>query len=195
MRRAQKNLFDYFDRKDTKKRYARTEHGGAPTKGKRKLERPLSTKKWIHLILRSDRAKGPMSFLVPKNKLFIQQTLKAKAKKFGVTIGDLANVGNHLHIKIKITSRGMFQKFLKSITTLIARKLTGARRGKPFGRFWLGLAYTRVLMSYTEELNLQGYFIANRLEGGNSREARERFLKRYNDWVYKVRNKNRFSSA
>jgi hypothetical protein len=186
----QKTLFDYFDQKQTKKNYARTEHGGGLAVGRRKLHRPLSTKKWIHLILSSDKAKGPLSFLVPKNKLIIQQVLKGKSKKFGVVIGDQANVGNHLHIKFKMTSRETFQKFLKSVTTLIARKLTGARRGRPFGRFWRGLAYTRVLTSYTEELNLRGYFIANRLEGGSTTAARERFLKIHRDWV-----RNRFSSA
>lgn len=117
----------------------------------------------------------------------IQRVLKDKAKKFGVGIADQANVGNHLHLKIRIASRESFQKFLKSVTNLIARKVTGARKGKPFGRFWQGLAFTRVLMSYTEELNLRGYIMANRLEAATSPAARERFLKRFNAWVYRER--------
>jgi REP element-mobilizing transposase RayT len=183
MRSKQSNLFD----KDTKKRYNRTSHGGAPTKGKRKLERPLSSKQWIHLVLKSDKAKGHMSFLNPKHKIFVEQLLKEKASKFGVRIADQVNVGNHVHLKIRIHSRELFQKFLKSVTTLIARKVTGARKGKPFGRFWQNLAYTRVLKSYIEELNLRGYFQANLVEASMGYEARERALKRFNKWVYEER--------
>lgn len=134
-----------------------------------------------------------MSFLQPKNRFFIEKLLKEKAKKFGVVIGDEANGGNHLHLKIKAASREAFQKFLKSITSLIARKLTGARRGRPFGKFWDYLAHTRVLMSHTEELNLRGYLMANRLEAAKSYKAREKFLKDHRKWVYVDR--KGFSSA
>ena len=174
----------FFDKK-TKKRYNRTQHGGMSTKGKRKLERPLSGKKWIHLVLKSDKAKGALSLLTPKNEIGVERIVKSKARKFGVVIGDYANVGSHLHLKIKVTTRENFQKFLKAITNLIARFVTGARKGKPFGRFWRDLAFTRVLKSYREEINLRGYFIANRLEGKKSYAAREKFLGKFNDWVYR----------
>lgn len=187
MRTKQTSLFDYFDTKETRKRYGRTQHGGATGKGHRKLERPLSTRKWIHLVLKSDKARGKLSFLTPTNKILIQRILKEKAKKFGVSLADQANVGNHLHLKVRITSRESFQKFLKSITTLIARKITGARKGKPFGRFWQGLAFTRVLTSRTEELNLMGYIMANRIEAATSVETRDKFLRRFNSWVYRER--------
>ncbi|MGZ3721665.1 MAG: hypothetical protein ACXVA9_01960, partial [Bdellovibrionales bacterium] len=121
------------------------------------------------------------------NKISVQKIIKDKAKKFGVSIADQANVGNHIHLKIRITSREGFQKFLKAITTLIARKVTGARKGKPFGRFWQNLAFTRVLKSYTEELNLRGYFEANRAEAEYGPQARERMLKVFNKWVYQER--------
>ena len=158
MRSKQQNLFDHFDLKQTRRRYGRTQHGGASTKGHRKLERPLSTKRWIHLVLKSDKAKGFLSFLHAKNKTWVEGILRAKAKKFGVRIDQMVNMGNHFHLKIKISSREGMGQFLKSTTTQIARKLTGARRGKPFGRFWQGLAFTRVLMSSLEELHLRGYF-------------------------------------
>jgi hypothetical protein len=184
MRSRQTSLFEYFAEPKTKKRYGRTQHGGLPTLGARKLERPLSTRKWIHMVLKSDKAKGTMSFLTPTNKIFIERLLREKSKKFGVVIGDQANAGNHLHLKLRIQSRGNFQKFLKSITSLIARKVTGARRGRKFGRFWQGLAFTRVLTSRTEELNLTGYIMANRLEAATSPRKRDEFLKRFNHWVY-----------
>lgn len=183
----QKNLFEYFDLKETKRRYGRTCHGGVGTKGRRKLERPLSTSKWIHLVLKSDKAKGALSFLNAKNQPFVENTLRNKAKSHGVRIAELVNVGNHLHLKIKIASRRAFQSFLRAVTTLIARHLTGATRGKPFGRFWQGLAFTRVLRTSLEELNLRGYLEANRREAAHGHAARADYLKNFNRWVYRER--------
>jgi hypothetical protein len=179
MREKQFSLFD----DQTKKRYNRTTHGGTVNQGQRKLERPLSTRKSIHLVLKSDKAKGKFSFLNPHNKLLINRILKEKSRKFGVTINDQANVGNHLHLKLRITSRETFQKFLISVTGLIARKITGARKGKPFGRFWQGLAFTRVVRTKLEEIYLNNYLWANRSEANIAPAARDRILKAFNEWV------------
>lgn len=183
----QSNLFDYYNTSETRQRYGRTQHGGSETKGHRKLERPLSTKRAIHLVLKSNKAKGSLSFLHAKNKIAVESILRTKAHKFGVKIAEFANVGNHLHLKIKITSRQTFGSFLKSVTTLIARQVTGARRGKPFGKFWQGQAFTRILVSKFEELNLFGYIKANQIEATQSKSARENYLKRFNAWVYRER--------
>ncbi len=170
--------------KSQSKRYSRRVHGHMINSGKRKLERPLSTKAWLHLTLKSNKAKGHLSFLTGRNKAIIRTVLLEKAKKFGVLVADQANVGNHLHLKIKIQSRESFQNFLRSITALIARKITGAKRGKKFGRFWDGLAFTRVLMSFKEEAILRGYFVANRLEATKGYLAREKVRREFNDYIY-----------
>ncbi len=183
----QASLFDYFDTKQTRKRYGRTIHGGAKTSGHRKLERPLSTRKWLHLILKSDKARGELSFLQAKNQTYIQKLIQSKAKKFGIKVAQQANVGTHLHLKIKISSRENFQKFLKSLTTLIARFVTGAKKGKPFGKFWQGLAFTRVLCSAKENWILDGYIAANRMEANEGRLQREVFLSQFQNWLYKER--------
>ncbi|MCC7405694.1 MAG: transposase [Bdellovibrionales bacterium] len=187
MKAKQSNLFDYFDTRQTRLRYGRTHHGGVETKGHRKLERPLSTTRPIHLVLKSHKAKGSLSFLTHQNKPVVETIIREKARKFGVRICQFANVGNHLHLKIRIASRPLFQAFLVSVTTLIARTLTGARRGKKFGRFWQGQAFTRVLVSRREELNLFGYIKANQIEGRGSTEARELYLEKFHRWVYRER--------
>jgi REP element-mobilizing transposase RayT len=180
MRNAQLQLFD----KQSKKRYTRTAHGGSLALGKRKLERPLSSKEWIHLVLKSDKAKGSLSLLSMNHKPAIVRIIEDKAQKFGVKIADQVYMRDHVHLKIRIHSRPLFQKFLRAITTLIARKVTGARRGKPFGKFWQGLAFTRVLKSYKEELMLRGYFHANRVEKELGFKARERSLERHKQWLF-----------
>jgi REP element-mobilizing transposase RayT len=99
------------------------------------------------LVLKSERATGELSLLRPQHRQFVRYTLVSKAKKFGILIGESVNMGNHIHLRLKASSRLGFQNFLRSVTTGIARKVTGARRGKKFGRFWQGLAYTRVIQT------------------------------------------------
>ncbi len=69
------------------------------------------------------------------------------------------------------------------MTTVISRFVTGARKGKPFGKFWDSLAYTRVVTSKKEELQLRGYIEANQMEASVSKSVRFQFLKDFNDWV------------
>lgn len=165
----------------------RRTHGGMGTKGKRKEARPFSAKKWTHLILKSQRAKGSWSLLSPKNRVYIEQLILEKAKRFQVKVDHFVNVGNHIHLKIKAAQKKDFQNFLKSITCLIARFVTGAKRGSPKGRFWQGLAFTRILTSYFEEKNLERYLKGNEIEALFGRSARDNFLKDFNQWVYRAR--------
>lgn len=185
--KTQLNLFDYHKTKDTKRKYGRTWHGGSETKSHRKNYRPLSEKKWTHLVLKSHKAKGSWSFLTPKNQILIRQILKEKANKWGIQISEVVNVGNHLHIKLKFKYREGFQNFLRSVTALIARKITKARRGVKTGKFWQGLAFTRVIKTRLEEMQLKGYFKANRVQAAKGTLAREEFLDKFNAWVYRLR--------
>ncbi len=188
MRTTQRNLFDQLQSPSEKRAQARRyKHGGELSKGKRKLRRPLATKSWIHLILESDRAKGKLSMLAERNAKWIDQLVRTKAKKFGVEIKDLVNMGNHIHFEIRIINRRSFQNFLRSITSLIARHVTGARKGVKFGKFWGALAYTRVLTSYLEITQLEKYFMANRVQLRRGYAARTRYLDSANEWIRSLR--------
>ena len=160
-------------------------HGGVRTKGSRKEERPLSFKDAIHLVVKSKKAIGSCSFYTHKND--IKDIIDKYALKCGVVIKDYVNMGNHLHIKVKITERKLFAKFLRIVTGLIARLVTGARKGKSFGRFWDGIPFTRIVKTAFEELQLKGYFRANRVEKEHGYKAREEFLQKFNAWVYQLR--------
>lgn len=176
MRSAQRSLFDKLETKSQKRAQSRRlRHGGDSSIGKRKLARPLATKKWIHLTLKSDLARGHRSLL--HYSKWIDSILTIKAKKFGLEIRDFVNMGNHLHIKLRAVSRIGFQNFLRSVTSLIARKVTGARKGKPFGKFWNSLAFTRVLTTSFEVLDLSYYFEANRVHLRKGKISRESCLR------------------
>jgi REP element-mobilizing transposase RayT len=183
----QKNLFQTLSPSTQRQLKARRTHGGQPTRGRRKLKRPLQPGKWTHLVLKSKKASGLLSLLTAKNKIFVQRLLYAKAKQFGVRIDDFVNMGNHLHIKLKFSHADQFRGFLRAISGRIARQITQARRGHKFGRFWDGLAFTRILTSSLEALHLKGYFEGNRYERDVAPVIREGYLSDLNMWMRKLR--------
>ena len=154
-------------------KYSR-EHGGDLNLGRRKEMRPLDRKKVIHVTMRAGKARGPLSFRTRRNFVFIADTVRSKAEKFGVKVQSWANVGNHLHLQVRMRSRKEFGQFLKAMTGTIARHVTGARRGKKFGKFWDGLVHTRVLTSKREELSLSRYILLNQVEGEYGTWARQK---------------------
>lgn len=160
-------------------------HGGVSLKKRRKIKRPLIPGLTTHLVLKSSKAQGQLSFY--QHKKLVHALMKEKAKKFFVEIIDSVNMGNHLHIKVRFKDPKRFQQFLKSYTALLARKITGARKEKPFGKFWDGLAYTRVLTSSFEELGLRGYFEGNHRERELGHSERRFYLKRWNEFLYSLK--------
>ena len=50
----------------------REQHGGDVARGRRKVERPISTKTAMHVTLRAERALGRWSFLRKENARFIE---------------------------------------------------------------------------------------------------------------------------
>jgi REP element-mobilizing transposase RayT len=163
----------------------KTVHGGTRTKGSRKTARPLSVKHSMHLVLKAKRAQGTYSLY--KHDRALKNIIAKYAKRYGIVIQDLVNMGNHLHIRLKITRREYFGKFLKTITALIARVVTKAKKGNRFGKFWDALAFTRVLKTRYELLQLRGYFKANRIEHAHGYKARENYLQEFNEWIYRLK--------
>ena len=154
----------------------RTEHGGDLARSKRKVARPFRAKQLVHLVLRSSKAKGKLSFLNAKNATKVESVVKIQANRHFVKVYEFVNVGNHLHLKVRPYTKDGFRNFLRTATALIARAVTGAKKGKPFGIFWDALAYTRVLRTRAEEWTLRRYFAANSYEAEFGQMARETYL-------------------
>jgi REP element-mobilizing transposase RayT len=138
--------------------------GGAYLKNSNPKERrPLSTKKAMHLVVRSTMAKGPLSLL--RNNKKISEILFKQAKDCGVKIYRFANAGNHLHLIILPASRTAFNRFIRSVTGLIARFVLRAQRGMAKGlQFWDLRPFTRIL-EWGKDFNItRDYLLQNTLE-------------------------------
>jgi hypothetical protein len=166
----------------------RRTHGGKVRAGKAKLARPLSTKCWIHTSLKSDVAKGELSLL--RKEKVIQNLLTETAKKCFVELGDAIIMRNHIHLRVRILDRKLFAKFMRVVAGTIAKLVTGAKKGQPFGKFWTQLIWTRILKSSFEFLVLKNYFEGNRIEKEMGYDEREEYLQKTRQYHYNMRYKN-----
>lgn len=123
-----------------------------PVVGMEDLCRPM------HLVLRSTRAKGEWSFRRPRNEALINRIVDKFAVIYGVRVVSMANVGNHLHLQIKLSNRFGYRPFIRAVTSAIAMAVTGVNRWtknqenapgqrtrKKREKFWDYRPYTRVV--------------------------------------------------
>jgi REP element-mobilizing transposase RayT len=132
-----------------------TRHGGSLKKGQRKEARPLDTESPVHITLHSSRAKGAWSFRRPAVDEVLRAELRTRARDYGIKIFEFVNGGSHVHILVHAKSRTAFQGFLRVFAGMVPRRITGARKGKQVGKFWDGLAFTRVVPFGDEFLALR----------------------------------------
>jgi REP element-mobilizing transposase RayT len=156
--------------RDVHAELVRTEHGGSVRRGRRKLERPVSTRRPMHVVLSSHRARGP--WILRKHERAVRDTLRETARRFGVRVYDFTNVGSHLHLLVRTRRRDAFHGFLRSFAGIVARQVTGARRGRPSGRFFSGLAWSRVLVWGPDYLGVRHYVFRNQIEATLGRRVR-----------------------
>jgi REP element-mobilizing transposase RayT len=140
-------------------------------KGRRKIFRPLDRKRPLHIILKSSLARGSKSFV--SNQLVVKSLIEAKAKAYGIKIHGLEIMRDHIHLFVSFKSRVFVQSFMKVTTGLIARAITKAAKGKPFGkRFWDGLAFTRIITGRRDFATMRNYLVKNRIERDEGTEFR-----------------------
>ena len=140
-------------------------HGGEIRKGKRKIARPIDTKRPMHIVLRARKARGVWSFLHKNNKGIIALLLVDVAERFGVKILRYENVGNHIHLLATVKKRKALQNFLRVFPQKVMFAVTGAKKGDPKGKFWDSLVFTRVIHWGKEyHRHIKDYFWKNRME-------------------------------
>ena len=138
----------------------RTEHGGSLCQGKRKELRPITTKKAMHLVFRSDNATKELSFL--KHEGLVRRLIKENAKRFYVQVYEVSINSNHLHFLVRPKSREGFKNFLRAFTGILARKML---KGKPsLSHFWSSTIYSRIIYWGRAFKIAQNYVLQNTLE-------------------------------
>jgi REP element-mobilizing transposase RayT len=106
-----------------------SQFGGALLKGNPKEKRPLTLKTPLHLVLKSQKAFGPSSMLAKAHAKKIDQLVRKQASACGVKIYHFVNVGNHLHLVVRLQDRRLYRVFIRAVSGLIARQVLGTERG------------------------------------------------------------------
>jgi len=156
------------------------------TRAGRRGARPLSTRETMHLVLRSTKAKGDWSFRKPQNEARINRIVDKFSVIYGVRVISMANVGNHLHLQIKLSNRFAYKPFIRAVTAAIAMAVTGRNRwtrsASSKEKFWDCRPFTRVVESFKAWLNLKDYVRINQLEGAGYKRGDARFMLKIEKW-------------
>ena len=163
----------------------RSAYGGdlLKTRAGRARGRPLSTRETMHLVLRSSKAKGEWSFRRPRNENSVNRIIDRFSVRYGVRVISMANVGNHLHMQIKLSNRFGYKPFIRAVTAAIAMTITGRNRWTQTAensgqgeKFWDYRPFTTVVSSLRAVLNLRDYIRINQLEGDGYKRGDARFM-------------------
>jgi REP element-mobilizing transposase RayT len=139
--------------------------GSLLKKSNPKMARPITTKKPMHIVMRSRIAKYDWSFLHYTKRKKIEEIIQKQARTFDIKIYKLAICYNHLHMLIKLQNRESFAKFIKSISGLIAKLVIGGEKGNKKGiKLWDSRPFSRIVEWIRDFLNAKEYVILNKKE-------------------------------
>lgn len=124
-----------------------------------KVKRPLESKLPIHLVLRSKR--GAMR--LPKTFKLVNAAVGEISKRHGVKIYKYANLGNHLHILVKIPSVRRWSAYIRELTGRIAQLVKEQVPSED--TFWLHRPFTRIVRGWRKAYRTaKEYVELNQLE-------------------------------
>ena len=151
--------------------------GGESLVGKRKTVRPLSDKKPIHLVLRSNSVK----VFTPTNKS-LKRLIYNLAEKYSIKIYELALNHNHIHFVIKLKDKELYKFFIRELTSKMALAI---RKKLPHLKTILSLRpWTRILEWKRDFENVINYVILN-IEESMGWVVREKIESKYKNRVKK----------
>ncbi len=137
---AQQMTFNGFEDLGTKR------FGGLHLKGNPRNARPISLSRPIHLVLKSELAKGNRSFLRKTYASRIEASVRRLSKLTNLRVFLFVNAGDHIQLILQIRSRKSFHKFVRALSGHIARIVLDAERGRAQEKkFWIARPFTRIL--------------------------------------------------
>lgn len=126
-------------------------------------KRPVDSKKALHVVLRSSKARGQRSFKNSQHEGKIVDIVQKHAKKNNIRLYSYSNAGNHLHILLRAKERIDYVRFIRTITGLIARVVNSYQKLKE--KFWDGRPFTRIVHFGKRDFEqVKRYLLRNTLE-------------------------------
>jgi REP element-mobilizing transposase RayT len=140
----------------------------------------------MHLVLRSTLARGVWSFVRPRNRDLVNRVLSKHAAVTGVELKGIGNAGNHLHLRIKVSSRKQYFHFIRAVAGELALKIkktpNTAAGLSPNRNFWDRRPFSSIVSSYQYAARLMDYIKINELEGhGHTRAFAKLLVQKWRD--------------
>lgn len=140
--------------------------GGLLKNSHAKTARPLSSKLPIHVVLRSVRCGDDYSMKHPRSFDKVNSCVRLTARKHGVRIYEYANVGNHLHLLLKLRSVHGWKAFIRELTSRISQLVQNRRPHQKHFKFWAQRPFTRIVRGWKRAYReAKDYVLLNELEG------------------------------
>jgi REP element-mobilizing transposase RayT len=159
--------------------------GGRSHQNHPKQPRPFHSKADLHIVMRSEHATGKKSFLAHAKR--VREITNSLAKRSFIELKDFANSGNHLHLIVRARSKPALTTFLKGLSGVLCRLVTGIQRGRAGEKralgysFWDGRPFSRILTTMEIFRAVKNYLELNRFEisAGLPRSLAREVLKDY----------------
>lgn len=126
--------------------------GGETIRGNARSARPLDSKLPIHLTLRASKS----VLRTPKYFGVVERLIAGVARKHGVRVYKHANVGNHMHLVIKIPHVRRWAAFIRELTGRIGLALKSLMGGQ---KLWAFLPHTRVVRGWKKAFGIVKEYI------------------------------------
>ncbi len=148
-----------------------------------KSHRPLDSRKPIHVCFRSKFATGKRTML-GVNQVKVHQLVRRISDRFDVRVVKYANVGNHLHLVVKLpgtimTARRHYAKWVRLLTSRLAFEIGGSKKGRPFvdaagkrSKFWDSIPFSRVIHGQQGWNIMSRYVLKNEFESQGHSKVR-----------------------
>lgn len=130
--------------------------------GSRKKIRPFHRKQALHVTMKSSQAKGKWSFLKHDNYFSVLELIESLKQRFSITIEKQSINSNHLHLLLRAKTKDDLSGFLKALSGLIVRKVTGSQKGNSLkAKFWDQRPFSRIVSFGRDFRNVVKYIGMN----------------------------------
>src|SRR5207247_741020 len=87
------------------------------------------------------------------------------SQKYGVKVAELSINGDHIHLLIWITNRTLYNRFIRSLTGLLALRITKVGTKTALSqKFWDYRPFTRIVIGWRGYRIAKDYVTLNKLE-------------------------------
>ncbi len=144
--------------------------GDLRKKAKNRGPRPLVFRSGsMHITLRSTKATGINSFQNSSKRNKVKSFVYSFSAKKGVKILSFANVGNHLHLHVRLHNSHLYKAWIRGLSSglaMISMGLQGLHHLKhKKQKFWDQRPFSRIIQSFRHFMNTKSYLEVNVLEG------------------------------